>query len=184
MKRRNKLFGTEPPKHGTNSGYNIHGCRCDICRDARVRERQNHKEKSLGKEPPRHGLTGYETYGCRCEVCVSERKRSYLKIRANPKIIIGEREKGWIRLGIRNFNYSDFCDMYEKQNGQCAICGADVLRSGKNRSEVANVDHDHATGKVRSLLCSNCNKMLGCGRESKILRLGAEYLNRHNGDQS
>jgi hypothetical protein len=42
--------------------------------------------------------------------------------------------------------------MLESQNSVCAICGGEE----KPCSGLA-VDHDHATGKIRALLCSHCN---------------------------
>ena len=40
-------------------------------------------------------------------------------------------------------------DMRAAQGGMCAICRADMRREC--------VDHDHASGKVRGLLCHSCN---------------------------
>lgn len=51
--------------------------------------------------------------------------------------------------------------------GRCAICGL---------PEKA-IDHNHATGEVRGLLCGSCNTGLGFFRDSpKLLRKAAEYL--------
>lgn len=44
--------------------------------------------------------------------------------------------------------------MFEGQEGRCAICG-------KPQARRLNIDHDHATGKIRGLLCSRCNLGLG-----------------------
>ena len=55
--------------------------------------------------------------------------------------------------------------------GRCAICRADPGSKG------LVIDHDHATSKVRGLLCAACNWMLGNGRDDpSILRAGAAYL--------
>lgn len=61
--------------------------------------------------------------------------------------------------------------LYQHQNGRCAIC------KGKNRGQTLAVDHDHKTGRVRSLLCTSCNVGLGHFRESpKLCRIAALYL--------
>jgi hypothetical protein len=70
--------------------------------------------------------------------------------------------------------------MYEEQDGKCAICKSGIKKRSKKKIEIANVDHDHETGKVRALLCNHCNKMLGCGGGSEILRIGADYLDYHS----
>jgi hypothetical protein len=55
----------------------------------------------------------------------------------------------------------DYKDMFEKQKGLCAIC----YRPGFNMKDLDEpqlvVDHCHSTGKVRGLLCHNCNRGLG-----------------------
>lgn len=40
-----------------------------------------------------------------------------------------------------------------------------------------HIDHDHATGKARGLLCTKCNLLLGLALESPVtLRSAASYL--------
>ena len=57
----------------------------------------------------------------------------------------------------------DFNNLAESQNNVCAICKKPETvkdhRSGKTRD--LTVDHCHQTGKVRGLLCQNCNMCLG-----------------------
>lgn len=70
-------------------------------------------------------------------------------------------------------------DEYERllaaQGGVCAICGVDSCpRYGR-----LSVDHDHATGAVRGLLCHACNIMLGSARDRiSTLQRAAQYLKR------
>lgn len=56
---------------------------------------------------------------------------------------------------------------------ECVICGS-------SRSDGRlHVDHDHATGRVRGVLCRGCNTSLGNVRESvDILRKMIDYLER------
>ncbi len=65
-------------------------------------------------------------------------------------------------------------DLYQRQEGRCCICReARVLRTKAG----LYVDHDHATGKVRGLLCANCNAGLGHFRDNPtLLRNAALYL--------
>ncbi len=51
-----------------------------------------------------------------------------------------------------------YLEMLKKQNNRCAIC----LHSIENCcGKTLNVDHCHATGKIRGLLCKGCNMLLG-----------------------
>jgi hypothetical protein len=74
---------------------------------------------------------------------------------------------------INNFGITleQYKDMLSLQNGLCAICG--------KSPEKLVVDHSHETGKVRGLLCSNCNVGLGLfGDSQEILNSAADYLEK------
>jgi hypothetical protein len=77
-------------------------------------------------------------------------------------------------------SWSTYMNMYEKQDGRCAICKKelDPIQMGKIKSPtVVNVDHDHETGEVRGLLCGTCNSGLGHFKDSEKLMLNAiNYL--------
>ncbi len=78
----------------------------------------------------------------------------------------------------RNYDLTEpaYEAMVERQAGRCAICGEPPADS---RPFLA-VDHDHATGRVRDLLCSGCNSGLANFREDPVLLQGAvAYLERH-----
>ena len=71
----------------------------------------------------------------------------------------------------------EYEDKLVYQGGGCMICGLTCV-SGKRLA----VDHDHKTGKIRDLLCSNCNGGLGKFQDSpELLIEAADYLRRHSG---
>lgn len=64
--------------------------------------------------------------------------------------------------------------MLQQQGGVCAICSA---APGKRR---LHVDHDHATRKIRGLLCLRCNVTVGVvEKRAELLQLAAAYVARH-----
>lgn len=63
-------------------------------------------------------------------------------------------------------------EMFAEQNGTCAICGSPP--NGKQ----LGVDHNHATGKVRGLLCARCNLALGLWESIGFLTKAIDYLRK------
>jgi hypothetical protein len=89
------------------------------------------------------------------------------------------------RLGVDGRRHRKLRDRYrmtpeqyskilEAQNGVCAICKQEFTSENP-----AVVDHDHVTGKVRGLLHSMENSILGFVDENPVvLRNAAEYLEK------
>lgn len=66
------------------------------------------------------------------------------------------------------------------QGGVCAVCGHPPNPEGVRAASRLHVDHDHATGRVRGLLCLNCNRGLGSFLDDPaLLRRAADYIERH-----
>ena len=74
-------------------------------------------------------------------------------------------------------------DILAKQDGKCAICGSESLYSRSYKSTARaklSVDHCHATGKIRGLLCTRCNRALGLiGDNIETALRMSEYLKRY-----
>ena len=66
-------------------------------------------------------------------------------------------------------------ELLKRQNGICLLC---KRPPGKRR---LSVDHNHKTGKIRGLLCNNCNRGIGHLRDDPtLLREAANYLEEHD----
>ena len=98
--------------------------------------------------------------------------REYNKTPSGKRAIQGAKLKE--KFGITLAEYEA---MLLAQNGRCAIC--DGPPSGRWQS--LHVDHSHATGKVRALLCHHCNVALGLAEDDpRLLRAMADYLDRYS----
>lgn len=67
------------------------------------------------------------------------------------------KEESLIQYGL---TLADYNEMFEAQNRCCKICKGTVPR-GTATDNRFYVDHCHSTGRVRGLLCNDCNHGLG-----------------------
>lgn len=68
-------------------------------------------------------------------------------------------------------------EMFNEQEGNCAICGLNQ----ENFTKRLYVDHNHDTNEVRSLLCVNCNMLIGHAMEDiGTLEESIKYLKKWN----
>lgn len=110
-----------------------------------------------------------------------EKKKAYYE---NNKEHVNAKSKIWHETNkdrVRHLNLQrrfkitleEYNNLLSKQNECCAICH-------KHQSEFKiklAVDHDHNNGKVRGLLCSNCNNGLGRFKDNKdLLSEAIKYL--------
>lgn len=93
----------------------------------------------------------------------------YRKNNAEKVKIARKRAVVWKTFGITLEEYRKKLDP-----GRCEICAKRLPTAARC------LDHDHATGKVRGLLCSGCNSGLGFFRDNPELLLAAvTYLEKH-----
>ena len=131
----------------------------------------------MAPEPCKHCGSTVNDKRRRKEVCHS----CHLKIRKNWKNGDTEQQRFnqlFLKYGITK---TEYLSLIEVQNNKCAICKKPEENRGRG-GKIKNlaVDHCHETGKVRGLLCLNCNTALGSIKENKeTLMQMIEYLEKH-----
>lgn len=111
----------------------------------------------------RNGAQGRSSTCAECRAAI-RRTRGREKRNRPPEQELKERMQR-----IYNMTVEQLDALTEAQGGVCAICG----KSAANGRRLA-IDHCHATGVVRALLCTRCN--LNVGVYEAHHRAVAEYL--------
>lgn len=119
---------------------------------------------------------GFHSY---CKECANKKFKKYR--RDNPE--------GYKRIkrkqNLKNqygLTVEDIERMLKNQNYKCAICGKEIFLHGSSadKNKIAHVDHNHETGKIRGLLCNDCNIGLGKFMDNTEYLLGAvSYLKKN-----
>jgi len=117
-----------------------------------------------------------------CASCTESRRKWYHAQRASGKCPshAGQPARGCApclaklrdyKLSKWGFTRERYDEVLRAQGGGCKVCG------GPSGARRFSVDHDHATGRVRGLLCHYCNLALGLAKDSpeRLVAL-AEYL--------
>jgi hypothetical protein len=105
-----------------------------------------------------------------CRLCECARHKEWCV--TNPVSAKKAQRKKDLKLnhGISEALYQN---VFDEQDGLCAICGDQPSK------RALAVDHDHITGKIRGLLCDQCNTALGKFKDSPELLLKAiAYLQK------
>lgn len=81
----------------------------------------------------------------------------------------------------RGINLEDYHAMVKEQDNKCAICRFPEKRMMNGKIVRLCMDHNHATGRIRELLCHDCNTAIGKMKDDvQRLQLAIDYLNKHN----
>ena|SRR6218665_46979 len=107
----------------------------------------------------KHTRTGYTSL---CKLCIKEKskKDKFLNKKSRLKNLYNTTPE------VVNL-------MLGEQNGSCAICKEDI-------TEKNHIDHCHTTGKLRGILCRNCNIGLGHFKDNiDYLGSAINYLRKH-----
>jgi hypothetical protein len=115
----------------------------------------------------------------------SQKKHYYFKKSGNIRKLLtpiekrlhhNRNQKKHVYPKIYGITIYEYDSLFITQQKRCAICGThqnQLIRP-------LGVDHDHKTGKVRGLLCSNCNLILGYSKDNiQILKNTIKYLKKN-----
>lgn len=123
----------------------------------------------------------YDNWRCPyCKECWREYSRRY---RANHKeVVLETTRRSWHKnkteytLNRKPGGRTNYETLFEQQRGVCAICEQPQTLG---RYLTLCVDHCHATGKIRGLLCTRCNRGLGLFKDNTVsLRNAINYLEK------
>jgi len=94
-----------------------------------------------------------------------------------PAEVKAEREYAWRKQDI-NISWGEYVALYNMAGGRCEICGKPLSLSKVHGVEVANVDHDHISGRPRGIVCRRCNSLIKTMElnEKALKYLGGEKL--------
>src|SRR5665811_574341 len=144
-----------------------------------LRMRPNGQE--TGKRLGKHKLwdLNVDSRTAWCETCGPVKVRQYGggRWRCSSRSAQLSYAKGlWKKHRLAILNETAYQELFEQQHGLCAICeGAPTGGHGR-----LCIDHDHATGQFRGLLCSKCNSAIGLlGDNPVVVDRAAAYLRKH-----
>lgn len=145
--------------------------------------------------------TAYKVKKCKCPDCLSDKRKSRTekekadsaerarlwrlenpeRSRENSKRYQREHPDQLFKWQLKKYGLTleDHIKLVERSGNKCEICGSDNLYSGKTR---LSIDHDHDSGKVRGLLCNNCNLGIGHFEHKEELLMSAIKYLKTNGD--
>ena len=99
------------------------------------------------------------------------RKLLYMNTPYDVRLAKNNQLKNTYKISIEEYEQK-----LKEQNYSCAICNRHRDEFKRNLS----VDHDHKTGKIRSLLCIICNSNVAIVEDK--LEMIQKYLNKHRKD--
>jgi Recombination endonuclease VII len=123
------------------SEYDGHTSSCKLCVKARAKRwRENNPDKAR---------TSARKSNAKRYTKAARRERYLTSLATEQKVKAVQKRH---RLKTYGMTQTEYALLLRKQGGVCGIC--------KNKRKL-HVDHCHATGKVRGLLCAGCNTALG-----------------------
>ena len=127
--------------------------RCAINVFMPICTRCNKSQPASEFSPDRRKKSGLQA---RCKTCCNQWQKE------NPEF-----SRKWFFQKKYGITIGQYELMHKEQDGKCACCGQPEYRRDHrtNKLRLLCVDHDHGTGRVRALLCDDCNVAVGRMKE-------------------
>lgn len=142
-----------------------------------------HRKPSVYKELTLEEYSGRNRTAV-CRLCsldlpinefIKEVKNKHKKFRKSwfcSKCRVIRRREYTLKSQYKMESIDEYDRMFRKQKGLCGICQMEMVKPC--------IDHNHTTGKVRELLCVQCNSMIGNAHENiQTLQNAIRYLIDH-----
>ena len=108
--------------------------------------------------------------------CFSKNKKQHDGLNTYCKKCMTKYATDYRRNKRTGCSYKQYENMLHSQKGSCAICKTNV----SDLSRALAVDHCHATGNIRELLCIKCNVGLGNFNDDiELMKKAIKYLRKH-----
>lgn len=141
---------------------------CKACKAAKVnRDRRNKLARTRRENSTPEEKEKLNSYG----------RAKYEELKMTPTKFEARADRNYFSKIKRMFGISkeEYIQLFDSQRGRCDICGAKPA----DRSHLG-VDHNHASGQIRGLLCSLCNLAVGNVKDSpEIGRKLVSYIEKH-----
>ena len=167
----------------------------DCCLAASTRRRREKSKRKCGKCQKTKQTSAFsrsKNASSWCKQCCRESATKW-RSENREQVLAGERERSkspgriqYIRDYSRAYRlftkYGIDAETYDRlfiqQEGKCAICKRTPDKA-PGKWGVLHVDHCHATGNVRGLLCYRCNSAVGgFGDDPSLMRAALTYLEK------
>jgi len=116
-----------------------------------------------------------------CKECANSRSRAWTAANKHSVSYRQKKHNAYYK-HMYGISLDERIALLNSQGSKCAICRCPLDHTGGN----THTDHCHTTGKVRGILCTNCNRGLGHFQENQeFLMQAVKYLQTHteNGTQ-
>ncbi len=112
-----------------------------------------------------------------CKSRYKEKRESIIELakeyrKRRPEVTLASRLKCTYGLTIDQYN-----TMLLLQQNKCDICGVEF--NSDNRATKPHVDHCHSSGKIRGILCHQCNLDIGRIEQPDFLQKALFYIDKH-----